>query len=209
MTLFEFCAESLARDVPPEISALAEKIRMRHEGVMAMLAYGSCLRGIDPRETLSDYYILTENLTGVSSSIASRIGCRLAPPNVYYMEEPIGGDVLRAKYAALPMALFEERVARGVRNPYFWARFAQPSALVYARDEMARTRAVQAVTSAHETFYANALALENDQHKVWAAGFRATYASELRPEPPGKAQEIVSANAAYYARASRLMHCAA
>ncbi len=205
MTLFEFCAKNLARIVPPEITALADRIRARHTGVLAVLAYGSCLRGIDASETLIDYYILTDGLDGVSSNAVSRWGCRLAPPNVYYIEHQDDGRLLRAKYAVLPISLFETWMGRDVLNPYFWARFSQPSALLYARDDAARRRAVEAIVRAHETFYANAIALDPDPDKAWVAGFGVTYASELRPEPLGKADEIVRMNAAYYANAAQLM----
>jgi hypothetical protein len=205
MTLLDFCAESLARKVPSEIMALAAKVRARHEGVVAVLAYGSCLRGVDSRETLIDYYVLTDTMNGVSANPMSRWGCQLAPPNVYYIEDGSSGGALRAKYAVLPLVLFETWVQRGVLNPYFWARFAQPSALLHASDSEMQRRVTQAMAHAHETFYANAIAIEPDGQKAWTAGFRATYASELRPEPRGKADEIVEMNADYYARATQLM----
>jgi hypothetical protein len=205
MTLRDFCASQLQRSVGREIAAIGDIIRTQHQNVVAVLAYGSCLRGIDPRDTLIDYYVLTQDMRGVSALAVSRMGCHLAPPNVHYIESDIEGQRLRAKYAVLPLSLFARWMQCDVMNPYFWARFAQPSALIYARDEAAKLQVIDAVSQAHETFYANALAIEPDARKAWNAGFRETYSSELRPEQAGKADELVDMNAAYYAQAANLM----
>ena len=126
----EFCKASLARDVPPEIHAMAVVLRLRHPGAVAILAYGSCLRGVAAVDTLMDFYVLTENFSGVSPNIISRVACRTVPPNVYYAETELDGQRLRAKYALLPLRLFAKWMTRDISNPYFWARFAQHSALV-------------------------------------------------------------------------------
>jgi hypothetical protein len=204
-----FCDKALSRAVAAEVTALGETIRARHRNVLAVLAYGSCLRGVDPAETLIDYYVLTESFAGVSANAISRMACAMVPPNVYYIEvyyieEQSGASRLRAKYAVLPLHVFREWMKRDVLNPYFWARFSQPSALLFARDGTARKEVVAAIAAAHETFFANAKALGGGG-SVWAAGLRATYASELRPEPKGRAEQIIAADPAYYAEAQRLL----
>jgi hypothetical protein len=205
MTLSEFCARNLAVEAAPDIVLLADCIRARHGGVAAILAYGSSLRGTALNDTLIDYYVLTDGFDDVSNSLVSRLGCRLVPPNVYYMEHDAGDMKLRAKYAALPLGVFVARMGRNVTNPYFWARFSQPARLIYVRDSATRAQIVEAVTQAHRTFYAHALALAPDSGTAWVAGLRATYASELRPESTSKPDEIVAANRAYYEEAIRLM----
>ena len=44
--LEKFCEKSLAREVPDELHTMANYLRQRHVGAVAILAYGSCLRGV-------------------------------------------------------------------------------------------------------------------------------------------------------------------
>ena len=205
--LNEFCKTALARDVPPEIQAMAVVLRLRHPGAVAILAYGSCLRGVAAADTLMDFYVLTENFSGVSPNIISRIACCLVPPNVYYAEAELGGQRLRAKYALLPLRLFAKWMTRETGNPYFWARFAQPSALVYVRDDKTRDEVIASISEALRTGFANARALttETDALAIWTAGFNATYQSELRSEKTNRAADIVSAAPDYYGEAAKLL----
>jgi len=69
--LLQFCARSLDRPVPSGVHDMARQIAARHEGVEAILAYGSCLRGTALDDTLIDFYVLTRDLAGVSSSMTS------------------------------------------------------------------------------------------------------------------------------------------
>lgn len=205
--LKEFCKASLARDVPPEIHAMAVVLRLRHPGAVAILAYGSCLRGVAAADTLMDFYVLTENFSGVSPNIISRVACCIVPPNVYYAETELADQRLRAKYALLPVRLFAKGMTRETNNPYFWARFAQPSALVYARDDKTRDDVVASISEALRTAFANAKALtpETDALAIWTAGFNATYQSELRSEKTNRAASIVFAAPDYYREAGILL----
>ena len=202
--LEKFCETSLARNVPGELRRMADLLRERHKGVVAILAYGSCIRGVAVSETLMDFYVLTENLSDVSSNIISRIGCALAPPNVYYAE---ANGNLRAKYAILPLYLFAKWMTREANNPYFWARFSQPSALVYVRDENAKSSVVTAVATALRTSFANAKSVTQDKYPlaIWAAGFSATYRTEFRSEKANRAAQIVEAYPEYYNQAASLL----
>ena len=205
--LKEFCKASLARDVSPEIHAMTLTLRLRHPGAVAILAYGSCLRGVAAADTLMDFYVLTENFSGVSPNIISRIACCIVPPNVFYAETELAGQRLRAKYALLPLRLFAKWMTRETGKPYFWARFAQPSALVFARDDKARDEVVASISEALRTGFANAKALttETDALAIWTAGFNATYQSEFRSEKANRAASIVSAAPDYYRGAARLL----
>lgn len=201
-TLRSLIASTLARPVPPEITAMAEHVRAGHDNVLAVLAYGSCLRGVAATDSLIDLYVLTRDLKGVSANVVSQIGCRLAPPNVYYAEYDHEGRRYRAKYAALPLDLFTRWMTKG--NPYFWARFSQPSGLVFAADEDSRTRVMEACAAAATTMYAHALGIPLLRHSgdvldIWAAGFGATYRTELRAESGRhRAAHLVESNAGHY-----------
>lgn len=196
-TLEDLITATLAQPVPREIIAMADHVRANHEGVVAVLAYGSCLRGVATSESLIDLYVLTSNLIGVSRNAVSRMACAVVPPNVHYAE--LGQT--RAKYAVLPLALFTKWMRAD--NPYFWARFAQPTALVYG----ASPPVVAALSEAVRTMYANARGLGEtaDPLAAWGQGFAATYATELRAETVSRAASIVAANQDYYRKAALLL----
>ncbi len=202
-TLEALVRAETSRPVPPEIAALAQAARARHErggGVLAVLAYGSTLREANPRESLVDLYVLTADFAAVSASAAARLGCRLVPPNVHYLETTSGGETWRAKYACLPLAQFARRMGGDVSNPYFWARFSQPCRIVWAADEAARAAVVAALVRAVETMIAagRSLSGEGDGWRgIWRAALAATYATELRVETAARADLIVERNAAW------------
>jgi hypothetical protein len=199
MRLEEIIAQTLARPLPPEISAMARNIVSTRSGVAAVLAYGSCLRGAATRDSLIDLYVLSDGIEDVSANAASRLGCRVAPPNVYYTECEHDGVSYRGKYAVLPVALFERWMRAD--NPYFWARFAQPSRLVHAADATARRRVVAAIAEAARTMARAARSAapgESDPLARWSAGFAATYGTELRVETAARASAIVEAERDYY-----------
>ncbi len=200
--LISFCAEWMKRPVAPEVQAMAEAIAELHRPVEAVLAYGSCLRGTDVTETLIDYYVLTRDLGSVSASRFARWGCALLPPNVYYIEREIGGKKLRAKYAVLPLETFASWMTPKTSNPYFWARFAQPSALVHSAGPESERRVVDAIATAISTCLGNAKALSAsiDPLTVWTELFRATYCTELRSEREDRAEQIVAAYSDYYSK---------
>jgi hypothetical protein len=128
----------------PQVDALVSAMRERFgEAVDAIVLYGSFTRG--QRDTLLDLYVLMRDLDSLSTF--HRFLARL-PPNVYQVN--VGG--IRAKVAVMTFGQLERGVQRDVA-PYFWARFAQPSAVVYQRDAAARARFVRLVANAAARLY--------------------------------------------------------
>jgi hypothetical protein len=201
-------AGTLDRTLPADVRAIADHVLRQHERTAAILAYGSCLRGISTDESLIDLYLLMERDQDVSSSPLSRLAARLVPPNVYYAEMTEAGRTLRCKYAVVTLQTFAERMLPETSNPYFWARFSQPAALVYASNDRNRERVIAAVVDAVTTMYRAALAsgpAQGEALDIWRRGFEETYRTELRPEAGHRAAEIVIANQAFYADAARFI----
>jgi hypothetical protein len=126
---------------------------------------------------------------------------RLIPPNVF----PFEHEGLAAKYAVLSEADFLRENGPEAGTVSVWARFAQPSRLVWAKDEAAREKAVAAVSRAAPTLFGFALPMvdageEGDALAVWRRGFALTYDSELRAERTGKPVSIVDVDPERYAR---------
>lgn len=203
----------LQMPVSRQLTAIAGTVRSQaaqiaggdpDKDIAAVLAYGSCLRDVSPAEGLADFYVLMRDAAPVSSSVLARVGCRLAAPNVYYAECLHEGEILRSKYAVLPLAQFETCVSPKTRNPYFWARFSQPSALIWAQDDN-RGRVVDAVKTAVVTMLQNALPLadgETEHDELWLTALQATYGTELRSESAGRAAHILTTNPHWYAAAA-------
>jgi hypothetical protein len=201
-------AHNLDRPLSSDIRAMAAHILERHPTASAVLAYGSCLRGVSSAESLIDLYVLTEREEDVSASRLSRFLARLVPPNVYYAETGYENRTLRAKYAVMTLAQFARRMKPVTANPYFWARFAQPAGLVHVASDAIRQRVIAAVVDAVTTMYRTSLASappESTPADIWTRGFAETYRTELRPEASGRAREIVMANADFYDRIAGLV----
>src|SRR5215216_174684 len=96
-------AGTLDRSLSGDVRAIADHVRQRHGRTAAILAYGSCLRGVSTEESLIDLYLLMERDHDISSNPLSRLAACLVPPNVYYAEMIEAGRTLRCKYAVVTL----------------------------------------------------------------------------------------------------------
>ena len=197
-------APELATPVAAAVAAVAAAARAAHgPGVSAILFYGSCLRDGYRDGLMIDLYLLCDDYAAVHRSRLMQWLNRLIPPNVYYVETAHAGAIVRAKYALVSLPQFERRMGPATRNPYFWARFAQPTGLVWARDLdiAARVRAalVQAIVTTEQA--ARPLVpTPDDAVALWARALTESYRTELRAEKPHRAQSIVQHDVARYRR---------
>lgn len=202
----------LGAPVPAAVAAMADAIRARHgDAARAVLFYGSCLRK-SAVEGVLDFYVLVDEYRNAYDRRLLVWLNRALPPNVFYVEHEHGGERLRAKYA-----VFSERdfAARAVGGPdaRVWARFSQPSRLVWARDEAARARTLAAVEAATRTAVAQMLCWQPgdapiqrvESAALWTRGFRETYGSELRGEAGATIDSLYAANAERFDRVARLV----
>ena len=204
--LLEFAKKVVEQPVHQAIAAMAQKVAEHHQPVSAVLAYGSAFRDSNPEKTLIDFYVLTQDATSVSLNPLSRLLCGWVPPNVYYTEHVLDGKSYRAKYAVLPMEQLAGKLKGDIANPYFWARFAQPMRLLWAKDEVARERVYQLLARAMNTAQANAtrLAPGSTTRDQWVQLFENTYPTELRPEDPSRAKLIVDMQREHFERIGQL-----
>lgn len=205
--LQEFLAAHIGRDalqVDPGLAALLETIRARFgASLAAVLVYGSWTRG--KRDTLIDLYALLDDYRAMPRW--QGLLCRLLPPNVYQLAAGSGAAAVRAKCAVLSLDRFETAMNRDFHS-YFWARFVQPSTLLYCRDEASRGRIAAALAAAVRTFARRAQPLlppGAPAADLWVRGLSATYRCELRAEKPGYARGLVDADPTYYDTLARLI----
>ena len=180
-------ATALAVPAPPAVLRVAAQLA--GPDVRAILFYGSILRTGDLDGVL-DYYVLTDG------------PAPLIWPEVGYREFADAAGTLRAKIATMPLATFAKAARGETRDTTIWARFVQPAALVWVRDETARADVADAVAGAVATATRFAAALgpaEGAPLDYWRALFRATYAAEFRVEAGGRSDQIVDHDPVRYA----------
>jgi hypothetical protein len=196
--------------VPPAVAALAQSAAAAvGPSTVAILFYGSALRDGTVGDRLVDLYVLTDGYAGLRGPWLWRKLVRVLPPNVYYVETACDGGTVRAKYAVVSLGHLERLVGRGTRNPYFWARFAQPTGLVWARDQAVRERLLNALAQSSDTLLAAARPLlprSIEPASLWERAFTETYRTELRSEPPGRSRAVYEAASDRYDEIAALLH---
>ena len=83
-----------------------------------------------------------------------------------------------------------------------WARFAQPTRLVWTADEAARASVVSSIERAAPSLFALARPIvpTGDPLDIWRGGFAQTYRAELRAEREDRSGSIVDADPDRYRR---------
>lgn len=190
----------LALPVDPRVAAMASAIAATYpDAARAVLFYGSCLRETKLDGLMLDFYLIVSDYGDAYGRSWLAPANRLIPPNVF----PFQRDGLMAKYAVLTEADFHRLNGPETRNVSVWARFAQPSRLVWAVDDTAREKAESAVARAAPTLLAAAGAVVGEAAlDRWRRAFRLTYSVELRAERGGRAGSVVDADVERYQRFS-------
>ena len=147
-SLRDLVEAELGQPVDPRVTAMAEAIAAKHgQASRSVLFYGSCLREQQLDGLMLDFYLIVSNYESAYDKSWLAKANALIPPNVF----PFQHDGLAAKYAVLSERDFYRLNGPETRNVSVWARYAQPSRLVWARDDAARVAAIMAVSRAAPT----------------------------------------------------------
>tara|TARA_Y100001935_G_C17291912_1_gene503872 strand:+ start:1057 stop:1935 length:879 start_codon:yes stop_codon:yes gene_type:complete len=147
----------------------------------AVILYGSWIRG--RRDTVIDFYVVLDSYKPLNSRLEASLNHLLAP-NVYNMTILQGEETIATKYATVSAEVFEKSICHDF-HPYFWARFAQPSEILYARNEHIRTELAELFNIATKRLITNVLPLlpkAFSSNELWEKAFELTYRCELRSE---------------------------
>lgn len=190
----------LAPDVAREATAMAGMLAAR-PGVAAVLFYGSRRRGAVGAGPL-DFYVLTDSDAAYHGPGLAARANRLLPPTV--RAEQCAEGAIHAKVAIITLSAFAARMRPTSWDTTLWARFAQPSTLLFVRDAAAHAAVVAALAQASRTAlsWARLLGPPEGDREGWEALFAHTYGAELRPERPGRAAQIVAAAPDWFAALS-------
>ena len=200
--LSDIIAAEATRDTVPAAKAFAAHLADLYGPATAgVIFYGSCLRQNTDAGLLLDFYVLVDSYTKALRHVVSAAGARLLPPNVYYHEMPFEGRTLRAKVAVISVGQFLHGLGPETFASSLWARFAQPTLILQARDEELRSRLVDGLAAAVTTMIARTKPLMTTvftARDLWVRAFSETYAAELRPERESKSAELVAMDLARY-----------
>lgn len=151
---------------------------------LAVLFYGSGLRRFDPQGLL-DFYVILEKLEDWPTSRTLCTLNRLLPPNVFFAAYEINGTPLRAKIAVVSLEQLQRLTTPHARDISFWARFCQPTRLVWVRHAQAADAVLGVLRQSVVTAAGWAARLQSGAQnpELWWAGlFTQTYRAELRVE---------------------------
>ena len=198
-SLRDLVATELALPVDPRVTAMAAAVAAEFPGsAQSVLFYGSCLRQKELDGLMLDFYVIVDNYRSAYRRRWLAVANRLIPPNVF----PFAHEGLAAKYAVLSARDFARSCSLEAESTSVWARFAQPSRLVWARDEEASAVATAAIAQAAPTLFALTLPTmsqgQDDPLAVFRAGFALTYGAELRAERAQRSESIVDSDADRY-----------
>ena len=199
-SLRDLVAEELDQPVDPRVAAMAAAIAAKYgKAARAVLFYGSCLREQQLDGLMLDFYLIVSSYRAAYGRSWLAPANRLVPPNVF----PFQDGRLAAKYAVLSEADFHRLNGPETRSVSVWGRFAQPARLVWAADDAARGRAIDAVARAVPTLLGAALPTaksSDDPLDLWRHAFALTYSAELRAERKARSGSVVDADPGRYRR---------
>lgn len=197
--LLPLVTAELLQPADPRAAAMAGALAAKYpQAARAVLFYGSCLREANLDGLMLDFYLIVSGYRAAYGKSWLARANRLIPPNVF----PFEHNGLIAKYAVLSEADFARLCSGRADNVSVWARFAQPSRLLWVADDDARQRAIAAVAQAAPTLLslARPMSEQGDALSLWKAGFDLTYRAELRAERKGRSLSIVDADPDRYRR---------
>lgn len=191
LSLQQLVAKELAIDVKPEITRFACAIAAAYpNAARAVLFYGSCLRSEELAGQMLDFYLIVSDYDAAYEKPWMAKWNRRLPPNVF----PFEHEGLMAKVAVLCEADFHNLNRPSASAVSVWARFSQPSRLVWADSEKTRGKIILSVSGAAPTLLNAALShMEREVGVIdlWQSGFAMTYSAELRAERSSRPASVV------------------
>lgn len=199
-SLVQLVADELAVPALPDVHAFAAHIAAQYpNAARAVLFYGSCLRSEQLEDQMLDFYLIVSSYEEAYTQKWLVKWNRRLPPNVF----PFEYNGLVAKVAILSEEDFHNLNRPEASAASVWARFSQPSRLVWSANDAAHTTVATAISGAAPTLLNAALAFterEVDVLDLWQTGFRMTYDAELRAERNDRPASVVEFDPDRYVR---------
>jgi len=196
----------------PALGRLIEQLRARHhDAICGALLYGSCLRNGNIYDGLVDLYLICDSYRAAYGRSWLAVANWILPPNVFHVElkpddESLNDKTLRCKVTIISLHDFQRGCSRTRFESYIWGRFAQPTSIIYSRDEQSRSAIEDSLLQAAHTLLQNAVPVLPEQGSLavlWEQALALSYATELRTESSGRAGELVQSSQELYTTLTR------
>jgi hypothetical protein len=199
--LTRYLANDADRSAPTALASLTAALQQRFGDALAVvLYYGSCMRTGEIEGAVVDLHVVIDDY-GAYKSWPMAVLNRALAPNVFYLTTQADGLQLRCKYNVFALDHLPRLVSPGRLAVFTWARLAQRSAVLYARDDSTlsqvhalRVQAVSTFAGAAERGGADT----STARRFWCDALRLTFGCELRAESPARAQQVVEQDADYF-----------
>lgn len=192
-------AQELAQTADTRAVAMAQALAARYPGAArGVLFYGSCLRESQLDGLMLDFYLIVSDYEAAYGKGWLACANARVPPNVF----PFAHEGLAAKYAVLSEDDFHRLCGEEADTVSVWARFAQPSRLLWVADDAAQDRVVAAVARAAPALLTLSapVAQARGNTEFWDTGFALTYGAELRAERTDRSASIIASDPERYSR---------
>ena len=191
----------------PVLAGLLDALQRRHQGgICSVLLYGSCLRSGDLYDGLLDLYLICDSYRAAYDRWPMAAANWVLPPNVFYAEHRAGEKILRSKVTVISLRDFQRGCSPAWFESYIWGRFAQPTRVLYSRDETVRQAVEACLVQASGTLLRNAvpaLPESGSLDTLWEQALGLSYGTELRTERSGRAAELVRSSRDFYVALTR------
>lgn len=159
-----------------------------------------------------DFFVIVDRYRPFYDALRASGALRRPPALVAALNRPLppnqigltlgapGESTARAKCAVAAADAFARETSPGRRDHFFLGRLCQQTEIVFAADEAARERVVDALASAHALTYDWVRPFLPERFDVGAfcrTFLRVSYAAEIRPEPDGRADALWEAQRGY------------
>lgn len=199
--LARYLAADADRPAPAALASLTRALQSRFgDSLAVILFYGSCLRTGEIADSVIDLHVIIDDYRGYHSALLAALN-RMLAPNVFYLATTSGTQTLRCKYNVFGLEHLPRLVAAERLAVFTWARFAQRSAVLYARDADALSRVHTLRAQAVRTFAgatASAGGNTHDAASFWRTALGLTFGCELRAESPQRAAQLVAQDSDYF-----------
>lgn len=182
-SLQQLVSAELSVDAAPQVHDFAQYIAdIYSNSARAVLFYGSCLRSEELEGQMLDFYLIVSSYEDAYDKGWMVKANKWLPPNVF----PFQYKGLVAKVAVLSLEDFSKLNRYEASAVSVWARFSQPSRLVWCADDDSRKSIISSISCAAPTLLNAALAHTQrdavDINDLWQVGYQLTYGAELRAE---------------------------
>lgn len=171
------------------------------DAVVGIVFYGSCMRTREYEDAVLDFYLVVDTYQHAYQQKLHVLLNKLLPPNVFFLQIEVAGKRHQAKYAVVSQKDLSKQTSKRAFHPYFWARFAQPIATVFVKDQEFAQWLIAIQQQSVLTLMQKVRCILPEgcsSKELWVCALELTYATELRTESKSRAEIIYTKEAAYF-----------